>query len=82
MDRLHNMESQSVAAGISGPLDVTDLALECEPSVDHALYSWNGTVANFAHCLIDANKLRLGRDEERINRPWAVFRHPANDSTH
>jgi hypothetical protein len=41
-------------------LRVTDLAFEDEPSVEHVLYSWKDSIADFAHCLVDARNRRLG----------------------
>jgi len=41
-------------------LDVTDLAFEDEPAVEHARYSWKDSIADFADCLIEARNRRLG----------------------
>ncbi len=41
-------------------LDTTDLRFEDEQSVEHALYLWKDSAADFADCLIDAHNLRLG----------------------
>jgi predicted nucleic-acid-binding protein len=49
-----------IFAAISALLDATDLAFEDEPSVEHAIYSWNNSAADFADCLIDARNRRLG----------------------
>lgn len=49
-----------ILAAISALLDATDLAFEDEPAVEHAIYSWNNSAADFADCLIEARNLRLG----------------------
>jgi predicted nucleic-acid-binding protein len=41
-------------------LDTVDLTFEDEPSVEHALYSWKDSAADFADCLIEARCRRLG----------------------
>jgi predicted nucleic-acid-binding protein len=45
---------------LSALLDASDLALEDEPSVEHAVFSWKESAADFADCLIDARNQRLG----------------------
>jgi predicted nucleic-acid-binding protein len=49
-----------ILSAFSTLLDVADLAFEDEPSVEHALYSWRDSVADFADCLIEARNRRLG----------------------
>jgi predicted nucleic-acid-binding protein len=44
----------------SSLLQTAELAFEDEPSVEHALYSWKNSLAEFSDCLIDARNRRLG----------------------
>jgi predicted nucleic-acid-binding protein len=46
--------------GFSILLDTADLAFEDEQSVENAVYSWKGSAADFADCLIEARNRRLG----------------------
>jgi predicted nucleic-acid-binding protein len=49
-----------VVAVFSSLLQTAELAFEDEPSVEHALYSWKNSLAEFSDCLIDARNRRLG----------------------
>lgn len=41
-------------------LDATDLQFEDESCIEHALYNWKDSVADFADCLIAARNRSLG----------------------
>lgn len=56
----YELSKPEILAAFSALLDVSDLAFEVEPSVEHALYSWKDSVAGFADCLIEARNRRLG----------------------
>jgi predicted nucleic-acid-binding protein len=45
---------------LSALLEASDLALEDEPSVEHAVYSWKESATNFSDCLINARNRRIG----------------------
>jgi predicted nucleic-acid-binding protein len=56
----YELSKPEILSTFSTLLDVADLTFEDEPSVEHALYSWKDSVADFADCLIEARNLRLG----------------------
>jgi len=56
----YELSKPEILSAFSTLLDVADLALEDEPSVEHALYSCRNSVADFADCLIEARNRRLG----------------------
>lgn len=56
----YGLSKPEILSAFSAMLDVTDLTIEDEPSVEHALYSWKDSGAEFADCLIDARHRRLG----------------------
>lgn len=56
----YELSKAEILSAFSALLDVADLAIEDEPSVEYALYSWKDSGANFADCLIEARNLRLG----------------------
>lgn len=56
----YEFSKAEILSAFSALLDVADLAFEDEPSVEHALYSWKESVAEFADCLIEARNRRLG----------------------
>jgi|SRR5271170_1944467 len=45
---------------ISALLETADLAFEDEACIEHAVYSWKDSTADFADCLIEAHNRRLG----------------------
>jgi predicted nucleic-acid-binding protein len=45
---------------ISVLLDTADLAFEDEAIIEHAVYSWKDSNADFTDCLIDARDRHLG----------------------
>jgi predicted nucleic-acid-binding protein len=45
---------------LSALLEASDLVLEDEPAVEHAIYSWKESAANFSDCLINARNRRIG----------------------
>jgi predicted nucleic-acid-binding protein len=56
----YELSKPEILSAFSALLDVADLAFEDEPSVEHALYSWKDSIADFADCLIDARNQQLG----------------------
>jgi predicted nucleic-acid-binding protein len=56
----YELAKPDIVAVISSLLQTVELALEDEPSVEHAIYSWKNSLAEFADCLIDARNRRLG----------------------
>jgi predicted nucleic-acid-binding protein len=56
----YELPKSEIVAAFSALLDTADLAFEDEPSVEHAIYLWKDSSADFADCLIDARNLRLG----------------------
>jgi predicted nucleic-acid-binding protein len=55
----YELSKAEILWAFSALLDVADLAFEDEPAVEHALYSWRDSAADFADCLIDAHNRRL-----------------------
>ena len=56
----YELPKSEIVAAFSALLDTADLAFEDEPSIEHAIYLWKDSTADFADCLIDARNLRLG----------------------
>jgi len=56
----YELSKPEILSAFSTLLGVADLAFEDEPSIEHALYSWKDSVADFLDCLIDARNRRLG----------------------
>lgn len=56
----YQLAKADIVTAYSALLNTTDLALEDEPSVENAIYSWKDSAADFADCLIDACNRRLG----------------------
>jgi predicted nucleic-acid-binding protein len=56
----YELAKPDIVAVFSSLLQTAELAFEDEPSVEHALYSWKNSLAEFADCLIDARNRRLG----------------------
>jgi predicted nucleic-acid-binding protein len=56
----YELAKAEILAAVSALLDAADLAFEDEPSVEHAVYSWKDSTADFADCLIEARNRRLG----------------------
>jgi predicted nucleic-acid-binding protein len=56
----YELAKPDIVAVLSSLLQTAELAFEDEPSVEHALYSWKNSLAEFADCLIDARNRRLG----------------------
>jgi predicted nucleic-acid-binding protein len=50
----YELAKPDIVAVLSSLLQTVDLAFEDEPSVEHAIYSWKNSLAEFADCLIDA----------------------------
>ena len=56
----YDLAKSQIVAVFSALLDAADLAFEDEPSLEHAIYSWKDSPADFADCLIAARNRRLG----------------------
>lgn len=56
----YELPKSEIVSAFSALLDTVDLAFEDEPSVEHAIYLWKDSSAEFADCLIDARNRRLG----------------------
>ena len=56
----YELPKSDILTAFSALLDTADLAFEDEPSIEHAIYSWKDSTADFADCLIDARNRRLG----------------------
>jgi len=56
----YGLPKSEIVAAFSAMLEATDLVFEDEPSIEHAIYLWKDSSADFADCLIDARNLRLG----------------------
>jgi predicted nucleic-acid-binding protein len=56
----YELAKPDIVAVLSSLLQTAELAFEDEPSVEHAIYSWKNSLAEFADCLIDARNRRLG----------------------
>lgn len=56
----YELPKSEIVAAFSAMLDTADLAFEDEPSIEHAMYLWKDSPADFADCLVDARNLRLG----------------------
>jgi predicted nucleic-acid-binding protein len=55
----YELAKPDIVAVLSSLLQTVELAFEDEPSVEHAIYSWKNSLAEFADCLIDARNRRL-----------------------
>lgn len=56
----YQLPKSEIVAAFSAMLDTNELAIEDEQSVEHAMYIWKESSADFADCLIAARNLRLG----------------------
>jgi predicted nucleic-acid-binding protein len=56
----YDLAKEDIVTAFSALLDTADLAIEDEPSVENAVYSWKDSAADFADCLIEARNRRLG----------------------
>jgi len=56
----YELAKADIVTAFSALLDTADLALEDEPSIENAVYSWKDSAADFADCLIEARNRRLG----------------------
>ena len=55
----YDLNKADIAAAFSALLDTADLVFEDEPTLEHALYMWKDSRADFADCLINARHQRL-----------------------
>ncbi|MFO1466831.1 MAG: type II toxin-antitoxin system VapC family toxin [Steroidobacteraceae bacterium] len=56
----YELPKSEIVMAFSAMLGTADLTFEDEQSVEHAMYIWKESSADFADCLIDARNLRLG----------------------
>ena len=56
----YELTKPDIVAALSSLLQTTEVVFEDEPSVEHALYLWKDSHAEFADCLINARNRRLG----------------------
>jgi predicted nucleic-acid-binding protein len=56
----YGLANAEIVIAFSALLDAAELVFEDEPSIEHAIYSWKNSVAEFADCLIEARNRRLG----------------------
>jgi predicted nucleic-acid-binding protein len=56
----YKLAKAEILSAVYALLDAADVAFEDEPSVEHAVYSWKDSAADFADCLIEARNRRLG----------------------
>jgi len=56
----YELAKADIVAAFSALLETVEIAFEDEPSVEHAIYSWKDSAAEFADCLIGARNRRLG----------------------
>jgi predicted nucleic-acid-binding protein len=56
----YDLSKEEIVTAFSALLDTVDLAIEDEPTVENAVYSWKDSAADFADCMIDARNRRLG----------------------
>jgi len=56
----YELAKPEIVAVLSALLETSELAIEDEPCVEQALYSWKDSAADFADCLIGARNRRLG----------------------
>jgi len=56
----YDLAKEEIVTAFSALLDTVDLAIEDEPTVENAVYSWKDSAADFADCLIEARNRRLG----------------------
>jgi predicted nucleic-acid-binding protein len=56
----YKLAKEDIVTAFSALLHTADLALEDEPSIENAVYSWKDSAADFADCLIEARNRRLG----------------------
>jgi len=56
----YDLPKADIAAAFSALLDAGDLVFEDEPKLEHVLYAWKDSRADFTDCLINARHQRLG----------------------
>jgi predicted nucleic-acid-binding protein len=56
----YDLSKEEIVTAFSALLDTVDLAIEDEPTVENAVYSWKDSAADFADCMIEARNRRLG----------------------
>jgi predicted nucleic-acid-binding protein len=56
----YELAKPDIVAAFSALLETAEIVFEDEPSVEHAIYMWKDSQAEFADCLINARNRRLG----------------------
>ena len=56
----YGLTKSDIVAAFSSLLQTAEVVFEDEPSVEHAIYVWKDSRAEFADCLINARHRRLG----------------------
>jgi predicted nucleic-acid-binding protein len=56
----YGLTKSEIVAALSSLLQTAEVVFEDEPSVEHAIYMWKDSQAEFADCLINARNRRLG----------------------
>jgi predicted nucleic-acid-binding protein len=56
----YGLTKPDIVAAFSSLLQTAEVVFEDEPSVEHAIYVWKDSRAEFADCLINARHRRLG----------------------
>jgi predicted nucleic-acid-binding protein len=56
----YELTKADIVGAYSAMLDAAEVSFEDEPSVEHAIYTWKESSAEFADCLISARNRRLG----------------------
>lgn len=56
----YGLTKPEIVAAVSSLLQTAEVVFEDEPSVEHAIYMWKDSQAEFADCLINARNRRLG----------------------
>jgi predicted nucleic-acid-binding protein len=56
----YELAKPDIAAAFSSLLQTVEVVFEDEPSVEHAIFMWKDSAAEFADCLINARHRRSG----------------------
>jgi predicted nucleic-acid-binding protein len=56
----YGLAKPEIVTALSSLLQTAEVVFEDEPSVEHAIYMWKDSHAEFADCLINARNRRLG----------------------
>jgi predicted nucleic-acid-binding protein len=56
----YEFAKSDILTAFAALLDAAELVFEDEPSIEHAIYAWKDSTAEFVDCLINARNRRLG----------------------